>query len=85
MPPATRFELPYSLVIEATEAPDRFGFYSPDLEGFSGVGRSIEDCIGKARRGMQEHIAWLNERHLPVPAANPAPRIVIENEKKPRK
>ncbi len=33
-------ELPYSLVIEATEEPDYFGFYSPDLEGFSGIGHS---------------------------------------------
>ena len=31
-------ELPYSLIIEATEEPDYFGFYSPDLEGFSGIG-----------------------------------------------
>ena len=30
--------LDYSLVIEATEEPDYFGFYSPDLEGFSGKG-----------------------------------------------
>lgn len=27
-------ELQYSLVIEATEEPDYFGFYSPDLEGW---------------------------------------------------
>lgn len=31
-------DLPYSLVIEATEEPDYFGFYSPDLEGFTGIG-----------------------------------------------
>lgn len=31
-------ELPYSLVIEATEEPDYFGFYSSDLEGFSRTG-----------------------------------------------
>jgi hypothetical protein len=30
-------ELPYSLIIEATEEPDYFGFYSPDLEGFTGI------------------------------------------------
>jgi predicted RNase H-like HicB family nuclease len=36
-------ELPYSLVIEATEEHDYFGFYSPDLEGFTGIGHSIED------------------------------------------
>ncbi len=34
-------ELPYSLVIEATDEPDYFGFYSPDLEGFSGIGHSV--------------------------------------------
>jgi len=28
-------DLQYSLVIEATEEPDYFGFYSPDLEGFT--------------------------------------------------
>jgi hypothetical protein len=27
-------ELDYSLVIEATQEPDYFGFFSPDLEGF---------------------------------------------------
>jgi hypothetical protein len=26
-------ELPYSLIIEATDEPDYFGFYSTDLEG----------------------------------------------------
>jgi hypothetical protein len=44
-------ELAYSLVIEATEEPDYFGFYSPDLEGFSGIGHSIEDCLFKAKWG----------------------------------
>jgi hypothetical protein len=44
-------ELEYSLVIEATEEPDFFGFYSPDLEGFTGVGHSIEDCLYKAKWG----------------------------------
>ncbi len=41
--------LPYSLVIEATEDPDFFGFYSADLDGFTGIGHSIEDCLYKAR------------------------------------
>jgi hypothetical protein len=34
-------DLRYSLVIEATEEPDFFSFYSPDLKGFSGVGHSV--------------------------------------------
>jgi len=33
-------DLKYSLVIEATDDPTFFGFYSPDLEGFTGVGHS---------------------------------------------
>ena len=75
-------ELPYSLTIEATEESDYFGFFSSDLEGFSGAGRSIEDCLLKARQGMEEHIALLKEQNLPIPPQNPDPKVVIQNEKK---
>ncbi len=75
-------ELPYSLVIEATEEPDYFGFYSPDLEGFSGIGHSVEDCLYKAKWGMKEHITLLKEQGLPVPSKSSDPKIIIQNEKK---
>lgn len=75
-------ELPYSLVIEATAEPDYFGFFSTELEGFSGIGHSVEDCIYQAKWGMQEHVALLEEQGLPVPPVNPDPRIVIQNEGK---
>jgi predicted RNase H-like HicB family nuclease len=75
-------ELKYSLVIEATEDPSFFGFYSPDLEGFTGVGHSIEDCLYKAKWGMLEHIALLEEKGLPIPEPNPSPTIVIQNEER---
>ena len=71
--------LEYSLVIEATEEPDYFGFYSPDLEGFTGIGHSIEDCLYKAKWGMIDHVNLLREKGLPVPPRNPDPRIVIQN------
>jgi predicted RNase H-like HicB family nuclease len=74
-------ELKYSLVIEATREPDYFGFYSSDLEGFSGIGHSIEDCLYKAKWGMIEHVKLLKEQGLPVPPANRNPRIVIQNER----
>jgi predicted RNase H-like HicB family nuclease len=74
-------ELRYSLVIEATADPTFFGFYSPDLEGFTGVGHSIEDCLYNAKWGIEEHIAFLKERGMPIPKANPNPTIVIRNEK----
>lgn len=76
-------ELPYSLVIEATSEADYFGFYSPDLEGFSGIGHSVEDCIYKAKWGMKEHVDLLKEQGLHVPPVNPDPRITVQNEKKP--
>ena len=72
-------DLKYSLVIEATPEPDFFAFYSPDLEGFSGVGHSVEDCLYQARWGMEEHVRLLQEQGLPVPVPNARPRIVIEN------
>jgi hypothetical protein len=46
-------DIPYSLVIEATQDPEFFAFYSPDLEGFTGVGHSLEDCLYKARWGCR--------------------------------
>src|SRR5207302_4888386 len=73
-------DLPYSLVIEATEEPDFFGFYSPDLEGFSGIGHSIEDCMYQAKWGMAEHVRLLREQGLPVPPPTESPQIVIKNE-----
>ncbi len=72
-------DLLYSLVIEATEEPDFFSFYSPDLEGFSGVGHSVEDCLYKAKWGMAEHVRLLEQLGLPVPIPNSSPRITIEN------
>jgi len=73
-------DLPYSLVIEATEDPSFFGFYSPDLEGFTGIGHSVEDCLYQARWGIKEHIDLLVEQGLPVPTANKEPTVLIKNE-----
>ena len=73
-------DLKFSLVIEATSDPNFFGFYSPELEGFTGIGHSIEDCLYKARWGMEEHINLLREQNLPVPAANCMPIVTIQNE-----
>jgi predicted RNase H-like HicB family nuclease len=75
-------DLKYSLVVEATRDPNFFGFSSPELEGFSGIGHSIEDCLYKAKWGMKEHIQLLKERRLPVPKENPNPTITIRNEMK---
>lgn len=73
-------DLPYSLVIEATEEPDFFGFFSPDLKGFSGIGHSIEDCVYKARFGMTEHQHVMESEGLPIPPVNPNPTILVQNQ-----
>jgi predicted RNase H-like HicB family nuclease len=75
-------DLKYSLIIEATEDPNFFGFYSPDLEGFTGVGNSIEDCLYKAKWGIEEHLTLLKEKRLSVPGPNPNPTILIQNEQR---
>ena len=72
--------LKYSLVIEATEDPTFFGFYSPTLEGFTGIGHSVEDCLYKARTGMDEHVALLIEQGLSVPEPEANPTVLIQNE-----
>ena len=71
--------LKYSLVIEATEDPHFFTFYSSDLEGFTGTGQSIEDCLDKARIGMEEYLALMKERNLSVPSHNLNPTVTIKN------
>ena len=72
----------YSLIIEATDEPDYFGFYSLDLKGFTGVGHSVEDCLFKAKWGMKEHVELLEQNGLPVPKKNTDPKIIIQNERK---
>ena len=73
-------DLPYSLVIETTENPTFFGFYSPDLVGFTGVGHSVEDCLYQAHWGMREHVEILQEQGLPVPPTNTDPIVTVRNE-----
>jgi len=73
-------DLDYSIVIEATEDPEFYSFYSTELEGFTGIGHSVEDCLYNAKWGMKEHVELLKKKSLPVPPRNPNPKIVIQNE-----
>ena len=75
-------DLRYSLIIEATQEPDYFGFWSPDLVGFTGIGHSVEDCLYKAKWGMIEHVGVLREKGLHVPPDNPNPKVIVQNENK---
>ena len=72
-------DLKYSLDIEATDDPNFFSFYSPDLEGFTGNGRSVEECLDKASIAVQEHVELLKQEGLPVPPPNPNARVTVRN------
>lgn len=72
-------ELKYSLVIEATEDPNFFGFYSPDLHGFTGIGNSVEDCLYKAKWGMQDFIGEIKKLGLEIPKPSRRPKVTIVN------
>jgi hypothetical protein len=49
------------------------------LEGFTGIGHSVEDGLYQARWGMKEHVELLSKQSLPVPAKNADPKIIIQN------
>jgi predicted RNase H-like HicB family nuclease len=72
-------DLRYSLTIEATGDRRFFCIFSPDLEGFTGVGSPVEDCLYKAKWGMIEHVELLQEHGLPVPEASGDPRVIIQD------
>ena len=69
----------YSLKIEPTKDPDFFCFYSPDLEGFTGTGQSVNDCIAKAGVGITEHVELLLTEGFPVPPENPHPTVTVRD------
>jgi len=75
-------DLPYSLIIEARDEPDFFGFFSQDLQGFSGIGHSVADCLCRAKWAMREHLEMLAEQQLPIPARTSEPIVLIRNERK---
>lgn len=71
-------DLKYSLIIEVTQNPNFFGFYSAELEGFTGVGHSIEDCIYKAKSGMEEHLTLMRENNMAIPIESMNPIVTVE-------
>lgn len=58
-------DIPYSLVVEATREPDYFGFFSPDLEGFTGVGHSMQDSC-RAPADSHLRLAYRSSRRRPA-------------------
>lgn len=73
-------DLEYTIIIEATEEPDFFGFYSPELEGFTGIGHSIEDSIYQAKWCVKEHLKLMEQIGLPIPPRNLNPKIIVQNQ-----
>lgn|GEM_PF-325798 len=70
-------ELKYPLVIEVTDDPNFFGFYSPDLKGFTGVEHTVKDCLYQACWGMDEHTGVIKNLGLEVPQTEGEPMDLI--------
>ena len=73
-------DLKYSLVIETTDNPSYFGFYSPGLQGFTGIGHSQDDSIYQAVNGMKDFDSELKNQGMEIPKANRQPQVIIQNE-----
>ena len=67
--------LPYTIVVEPTDDPAYWSFFSPDLGGYTGSGTSFEDCVHNALAGIPEYLAFLREIGEDPPPFNP--RAVI--------
>ena len=74
-------DIDYSLVIEATPDPAFFNYYSPDLNGFTGTGSSIEDCIFRAKGTIKNYLVALKSSGKHIPRRNDYPLITIKNSK----
>ncbi|MBI1291188.1 hypothetical protein GC173_08070 [bacterium] len=63
---------PYTIVIEPTEDPGFFGFFSPDLPGYTGCATSFNEAVIDAINGISEYIDFLRAEGIDVPPPNPA-------------
>ncbi len=69
--------LRYSIVIEQTADPEFFGYFSPDLPGYTGVGTSVAQCVERAMEGFDEYLQFRRELGLSVPTTNPRADITL--------
>ncbi len=73
-------DLKYNIIIEATKDPQYFGYFSPDLPGFTGGGISIPSILEELNLAIEEHLEVMRENgHIP-PKPTFNPQIVIKNE-----
>ena len=75
--------LPHSLIIETTDDPAFFCFYSPTLPGFTGAATSLSDCVEQAGPAMLEFRDYLAEFGSPVPPPDERPVVLICDEPAP--
>lgn len=69
----------YSLVMEATETSEFFGLLPRSRRFYRRGEFSGGLPLNKAKRGMSEYVELLRENGLSVPAANPAPTVLVRN------
>ena len=70
--------LKYNLIIERTEDPLFYRFFSPELKDFEGGGISVDDCLQKTREKMNTHIQNAADLNIPLPPSPSEARITIK-------
>jgi plasmid stabilization system protein ParE len=69
-------------VLNAVRMLQSFPKWALFLQNCAGIGNSVEDCLYKARWGMEEHVSLVRERNLAAPAPVEDPKVVIQNPKR---
>lgn len=69
--------LKWDLVVESTNDPHLWGFTSPELDGYTGVGDSLIDAIERGMNDMGEYAEFMGKCGIKVPPVNPMACIRI--------
>lgn len=69
--------LAYSIVIEQTDDPQFWGYYSPDLLGYTGTAVSYLEAVTNAIEGIPEYLEFMREVGSPIPPPNPHASITF--------
>ena len=75
-----KVQLKYNLIIERTDGPLFYRFFSPELQDFEGGGISIDDCLNKATWKMEHHLNTASDLNIVLPPAPEETSIVIREE-----
>lgn len=57
----------YTVILENDPDAGTVGASSPDIPDVIAVGRDEADALARFRNALEGHIAYLREKHIPIP------------------